>query len=109
MSRFRALAALTVLFSACAMAETFTGIITDARDGAKHAPFGPADIAAMKECFAAGAVPVLLTADGKMMSIFYVSVDRVLPHAGEKVTITGKVEQARGGVILIVETIEKAK
>jgi hypothetical protein len=51
----------------------------------------------------------LLTDDGKMMAILYSSVDKVLPHAGEKVTFTGNVEPARGGGILIVETIEKAK
>ena len=109
MLRLAALCGIVVLLATSALAETFTGVITDARDGAKHAPYAPADIAAMKKCFSQGAIPVLLTEAGKTMSILYTSVDKVLPFAGQKVTITGKLEQNRGGDLLIVESVAKAK
>ena len=46
----------------------------------------------------AGSPAVFVTEDNKILKIDAASVDKVTPHIGHKVTVTGKVE---GGVLRI--------
>ncbi|SRR5581483_6282976 len=79
-------------FALSAMAEELTGYIADAncaaKQGAKAASEGHAGCAA--GCIKKGAKAVLLTEDGKVYKI--ADQDKVVEHAGHKVTIDGKLE-----------------
>ena len=76
-------------FAMSAMAGEWTGYISDAgcaqKQGAKTAAAGHADCA--KGCIKKGDKAVLVTEDGKILNIS--NQDKVVEHAGEKVTITG--------------------
>jgi hypothetical protein len=91
-----------------ALAESWTGTLSDSRCGAKHEAASAADVECIKTCMKQGAVPVLVTG-GKVLSIASSSNDKVAPHIGEKVTITGTVERSRFGQIIVVESITKAE
>jgi hypothetical protein len=92
-----------------AIAESWTGTLSDSRCEQKHVAATAADAACIKDCIKKGAVPVLLTG-GKVYSIASSSNDKVTPHLGEKVTITGKLEtDRRAGGIITVESIVKAQ
>jgi len=92
-----------------AMAESFTGYISDSRCGVKRAALTAADLQDMQDCIKAGAVPVLVVGEN-VMPILYSSVAKVMPFLGQKVTITGTLESGgRGPKILMVEKVEKAK
>jgi len=86
--------AITFL-SALAMTATaaeFTGYISDAgcaaKQGAKAAADGHAGCA--KGCIKRGDKAVLVTADGKVYAI--ANQDKVVDHAGEKVTVEGNAD-----------------
>jgi hypothetical protein len=93
-----------------AAAESWTGTISDSRCGAKHAAGSTADLDCINACMKRGAVPVLVVPGGKVYSIATESVEKVTPHLGKKVTITGKTESQRfAGELIIVESIAKAE
>jgi hypothetical protein len=74
------------------MAADLQGYITDAKCGAKMgakaASDGHANCAA--KCIKGGAKAVLVTEEGKVYQI--ANQDKVVDHAGHKVTLTGKVD-----------------
>ena len=76
------------LFSAAAFAETWTGTISDANCGAKHADASEKSMACAKSCVKRGAAPVFLTGD-KVLKIS--NPDAVADHVGMKVEVTGSV------------------
>lgn len=103
------LVSLVVMVSIGAMAESWTGTLSDSRCAAKHAAASAADVACIKACVNKGAVPVLVTSE-KVYAIASNSNDKVASHLGERVTITGKVEtDRRAGDIITVESISKAE
>ena len=104
------LAGFSSLLPLGAMAESWTGVISDSRCGAKHEALSAADVKCMQACMKKGATPVLLTG-GKMYSISSSSNEQVAPHIGEKVTITGKQEKDLygGGSFITIESIAKAE
>jgi hypothetical protein len=107
--RFCPALAIALLVPLSAMAETFTGYVSDSRCGMKRAALTPADLKDMQDCIKAGAVPVLVVGDN-VMPIVYTSVAKVLPFLGQKVTVAGTLESGgRGPKLLVVEKIEKAK
>jgi hypothetical protein len=75
-----------------AMAAEFSGYISDsgcaAKQGAKAASDGHAGCA--KGCIKRGDKAVLVTAEGKIYAI--ANQDKVVDHAGEKVTLEGKAD-----------------
>ena len=88
MKRLFAASVLILAMAFSAMAAEFTGWISDAncaKDAAKAASDGHAGCAA--GCIKKGAAAVLVTADGKVYKI--ADQDKVVDHAGHKVTITG--------------------
>ena len=74
------------------MAEEFSGTISDshcaAKDAGKAATAGHADCAV--SCIKGGAQAVLVTPAGKVYKLE--PQDKVVPHAGHKVTISGKLD-----------------
>ena len=107
--RFWPALAIALLVPLSAMAETFTGYVSDSRCGVKRAALTPADLKDMQDCVKAGAVPVLVVGEN-VIPIVYTSVERVLPFLGQKVTVAGTLESGgRGPKLLVVEKIEKAK
>ena len=101
--------AMVLFVPLSALAETFTGYVSDSRCGVKRAALTPADLKDMQDCVKAGAVPVLVVGEN-VIPIVYTSVERVLPFLGQKVTVAGTLESGgRGPKLLVVEKIEKAK
>ena len=83
---------LVFALSCLAMAEEWTGYIADAncaaKQGAKAASDGHAGCA--QGCIKKGAAAVLVTSEGKVFKIN--NQDKVVDHAGHKVTISGKLD-----------------
>jgi hypothetical protein len=78
--------------SLAAMAAEWTGYIADANCAAKQGAKAASDAHAgcAKGCIKKGAAAVLVTPEGKVYKI--ANQDKVVDHAGEKVTIMGKME-----------------
>lgn len=95
---------LLAVFAICAtsaMAADVTGYIIDKNCSTKKAMLG--NEACAKKCIGAGSPAVLVTDDGKIYQIS--NQDKVVPSAGKKVTVTGKVS----GDSITVDTIAEAK
>jgi hypothetical protein len=79
------------VFAICAigaMAEDFSGTIMDAKCSTNKAMKDNADCAA--RCIKGGSPAVLVTDEGKIYKI--ADQDKVVAHAGHKVTISGSVD-----------------
>ena len=81
--------ALTAFGSMSAFAGEWSGTITDAK--CKHTDGTEAHIACAQKCVKGGSDAVFITADNKVLTIDKASMDKVTPHIGHKVTVTGKV------------------
>jgi len=80
---------LTAGLSLSAMAADITGYIIDQTCAAMPAMRG--DVACANKCLKAGAPAVLVTDDGKIYKI--ADQAKVVPLAGKKVTLSGKVDK----------------
>lgn len=92
MKKLAALTALAFVFSTgAAFAETLTGYVSDAMCAADpHKVSSPAHAACAQKCIKGGEKPVLVV-DGK--TVYTITNPATLvPHAGEKVTVTGDVK-----------------
>lgn len=85
-----------------AMADTWTGYVSDAKCGAKHSKGTQADINCVKGCVGGGADAVLVV-DGKVTTI--ANKDKVADLLGQKVTITGKLEDGK----IVIESAKAAE
>jgi hypothetical protein len=100
MKKVLAVFALTVIGSMSAFAGEWSGYIADSK--CKHVD-GTADhVACTAKCIKGGADAVFVTSDNKVLKIDKDSLDKVTPHYGHKVTVTGKVD----GDTLKVDTIK---
>ncbi|HTB12351.1 MAG TPA: hypothetical protein VK752_12295 [Bryobacteraceae bacterium] len=90
MKKFLAASALMAIGSLSAFAGEWTGYIADSK--CKHTDGTEAHVACTAKCIKGGADPVFVTADNKVLKIDKDSMDKVTPHYGHKVTVTGKVE-----------------
>ena len=88
MKRGIAVLALAGGLSVCAMAEEWTGYIIDQACSGKKEMRG--NVACAQSCIKRGSPAVLVTDDGQIYKI--ADQDKVIPRAGEKVTIAGKME-----------------
>ena len=88
MKRIVAVIALAGGLSVCAMAEEWTGYIMDQACASKKEMRGNA--ACAESCIKRGSAAVLVTDDGTMYKI--ADQDKVTSHAGQKVTVTGKMD-----------------
>jgi hypothetical protein len=86
MKRAFALVGLAASLSICAMAANITGYVIDEKCSSVKAMRGDVDCA--NKCIKAGSPAVLVTDDGKIYKI--TEQDKVIPDAGKKVTINGK-------------------
>jgi len=77
------------LFAASMFAAEWTGTVSDAKCGAKHAMASDAAAKCVQGCVKGGSDPVLVV-DGKVYKVD--SKDKFTDHLGHKVTVTGKLE-----------------
>jgi len=93
---------LSSLFALSAFAAEWTGAISEAGCGAKHAAGTEKDVACVTKCVKGGAAPVFVT-DGKVLKI--ANADKVTDHLGHKVTIAGKLD----GDTVTIDSVKMAK
>jgi hypothetical protein len=89
MKKLLTVAALTAFGSLSAFAGEWSGVISDAK--CKHTDASDKSIACVQSCVKRGGEAVFITADDKVLHIDKASLDKVQPHLGHKVKITGKV------------------
>jgi hypothetical protein len=100
MKKVLATFALMAIGSLSAFAGEWSGYIADSK--CKHTDGTDKSIACTQKCIKGGADAVFVTSDDKVLKIDKASMDKVTPHFGHKVTVTGKVD----GETLTVDTIK---
>src|ERR1700692_2329691 len=101
MKRVFACFTLAALGSLSAFAGEWTGYIADSK--CKHTDGTEKSIACTQSCVKKGGEAVFVTSDDKVLKIDKASMDKVTPHFGHKVTVTGKVN----GETLTGDTIKR--
>ncbi len=85
-------ASLGSMMALSAFGATWSGTISDAMCGAKHADASPESQKCAQTCVKEhGAEPVFVVGD-KIYKIADASKTKVMPHVGHKVTISGKLD-----------------
>lgn len=87
MKKFTAVATLAFGLATMGMAAEFKGFVEDSNCAAK--PGMKDNAACAKKCVSGGSPAVLVSEDGKVYKI--ANQDKIVAHAGEKVTVTGNV------------------
>ncbi len=100
MKKLFATFALMAIGSLSAFAGEWSGYIADSK--CKHTDGTEKSIACTQKCVKGGADAVFVTSDDKVLTIDKASMEKVTPHLGHKVTVTGKVD----GDKLTIETIK---
>jgi hypothetical protein len=100
MKKLFAAFALTAIGSMSAFAGEWSGYIADSK--CKHTDGTEKSIACAQRCVKGGAETVFVTSDNKVLKIDKDSMEKVTPHLGHKVTVTGKVE----GETIMIESIK---
>jgi hypothetical protein len=100
MKKVLATFALMAIGSLSAFAGEWSGYIADSK--CKHTDGTDKSIACTQSCIKKGADAVFVTSDDKVLKIDKASLDKVTPHYGHKVTVTGKVS----GDTLTIDTIK---
>ena len=108
-----ALLALLTLFSMAAMAEKWTGYVSDEKcavSGSKAAKASDwvnpkAFESCAKKCAAAGSTVVFVTEDNKILKLDAESTTKAMPHLGHRVSLSGKLDNGT----LKIEKIESIK
>ena len=100
--------ALLTVFAVSGFAAEWTGVLSDASCGAKHADASEASQGCAKKCFDKSGNAVFVVGD-KVMKVDAASFDKVAKdklsmHMGHKVTVTGKME----GESLIIDSVKMA-
>jgi hypothetical protein len=80
------------LLAMTAMADEWTGHISDSKCGAAHNDGSEKSIGCVKSCVKGGAAAVFVTADKKVLKIDEASQAKVMDHLGHKVTVTGSID-----------------
>jgi hypothetical protein len=88
MKKFTAVATLALGLAAAGMAAEFKGFVEDTNCSTKAGMKDNAACAA--KCIKGGSPAVLVSEDGKIYKI--ANQDKIVAHAGEKVTVTGKLD-----------------
>jgi hypothetical protein len=99
MKKVFATLALSALGSMSAFAGEWSGVISDAK--CKHTDASEKSIACVKSCVKGGGEAVFIS-DDKVYHIDKTSLDKVQPHLGHKVTVTGNIE----GDTVTIESIK---
>jgi hypothetical protein len=91
MKKLVSVIAIGALCTVGALAETIKGTVSDSMCGAKHVAGTAKDAECVATCLKDhGADPVIIS-DGKVLKIAADSKEKVMPHLGHKVTITGTI------------------
>jgi hypothetical protein len=88
MKKFIAVATLGLGLAAAGMAAEFKGFVEDTNCASK--PGMKDNAACAAKCIKGGSPAVLVGEDGKVYKIS--NQDKIVAHAGEKVTVTGKLD-----------------
>lgn len=105
MKKFVLAAVATAAFlSVSAMADTWTGYISDAHCGAKHDKVSDANSKCVATCMKGGADPVFVH-DGKVLKFDADSSAKAKDYAGQQVTINGSLQ----GDTVTISSISKAE
>ncbi len=101
--------ALLTVFAVSGFAAEWTGVLSDASCGAKHADATEASQTCAKRCFERSGNAVFVVGD-KVIKVNAASFDKVAKdkmsgHMGHKVTVTGKMD----GETLVIESVKMAE
>ena len=101
--------ALLTVFAVSGFAAEWTGVLSDASCGAKHADATEASQTCAKRCFDKSGNAVLVVGD-KVIKVNSASFDKVAKdkmsgHMGHKVTVTGKMD----GDTVVIESVKMAE
>src|SRR5271163_1455548 len=99
MKKLLAASALMAFGSLSAFAGEWSGYIADSK--CKHTDGTEKSIACTQGCIKRGGEAVFVTSDDKVLKIDKPSMDKVTPHFGHQVPVTGKVD----GETLTVDSI----
>ena len=91
MKRTILLSLAATLFAVSAMAESWTGTISDSKCGAKHADASEKSMACVKACVGRGGEAVFVVGD-KVLKLDAASKAKIAEHLGHKVVIDGSLE-----------------
>jgi|SRR5215472_5966257 len=113
MKKGLALLALLALFSMAAMAEKWTGYVSDEKcavSGSKAAKASDwinpkAFESCAKKCAEAGSTVVFVTEDNKILKLDAESTTKAMPHLGHRVSLSGKLDNGT----LKIDKIESIK
>lgn len=100
MKKLLATFALTAIGSMSAFAGEWSGVLADSK--CKHTDATEKSIACTQSCVKRGGEAVFITSDDKVLKIDKASMDKVTPHLGHKVTVTGDVK----GDTVTIESIK---
>ncbi len=92
------------LFAMSAMAEKYSGTISDAKCGMAHADASEKSMKCVQGCVKGGQAPVLVV-DGKVYKIADDSKTKVMDHLGHKVEVDGKIE----GETITIKSVKMPK
>ena len=98
MNKFAAALALATGLASTGLAAEFKGFVEDTACASKPGMKDNAQCA--QRCIKGGSPAVLVSEDGKVYKI--ANQDKITPHAGEKVTVTGKLD----GETITVEDVK---
>ena len=96
--------AMLSLFAMSAFAASWTGVISDAGCGAKHADGSEKSMNCVKGCVKGKGAGAVLVVGDKVVKIADSSKDKIMDHLGHKVTIDGKME----GETIVVDSVKMA-
>jgi hypothetical protein len=99
MKKLLTMSALMAIGSLSAFAGDYSGVISDSK--CSHKDASEKSAACAQKCIKGGADAVLVTSDG-VYTLDKASMEKVTPHIGHQVTVTGKLE----GKTLTVESIK---
>ena len=91
------LALAASLFAVSAMAESWTGTISDAKCGAAHADASEKSMACAKACVKRGGEAVFVVGD-KVLKFDAASKEKIADHVGHKVVVDGSLHE---GVVTV--------
>ena len=104
MKRFGMIVMTAALFAVSAMAEKWTGTLSDAKCGVAHADASEKSMKCVESCVKGGVAPVFVV-NGKVLKIDAGSKDKIMSHLGHKVMINGKLT----GDTVMVKSVKMVK
>ncbi|MBI4909589.1 MAG: hypothetical protein HY820_38585 [Acidobacteria bacterium] len=92
------------LFAVSAFAASWTGYISDAGCGAKHADGSDKSMKCVQGCVKGKGASAVLVVGDKVVKIADASKPKIMDHLGHKVTVEGKMD----GETIVVDSVKMA-